>query len=213
LAEGNRVCAYERAHYGNSAPLPEGQIQSLRDYAIELETFLALDAMRGPFVLVGYSYGAWVARYHAAHHPDTVAGMVLIDGPHVDWIRRMRAEMSPEDWSKMQDILDWFLANRGHDPVSSQYEMAQAPPLPDGLPIVVINRGLDHQGIRPAELSESGFRLYNDIHFRLAAEHFELTSATRGIVAENSQHLIPEDEPEVVLEAVQSLLDRISASP
>lgn len=209
LAEQNRVCAYERAHYGDSDPLPPGQIQSVRDYALELQAFLGLESMREPFVLVGYSYGGWVSRYFTASHPESVAGLVLIDSPHVDWIRGMREQMSAEDWAKMQEILDWFLSHRGHDPWSSQFEMEQAAPLPSQLPVLVITRGLDHQGIRPAELSEQGFRIYNDLHFELAPELLELTAATRGIIAEQSQHLIPESEPVLVIEAIRGLLARL----
>ena len=121
----------------------------------------------------------------------------------------MREQMSAEDWAKMQEILDWFLSHRGHDPWSSQFEMEQAAPLPSQLPVLVITRGLDHQGIRPAELSEQGFRIYNDLHFELAPELLELTAATRGIIAEQSQHLIPESEPVLVIEAIRGLLARL----
>jgi pimeloyl-ACP methyl ester carboxylesterase len=35
-----------------------------------------------PFLLIGHSYGGLVAQYYAHHHPEQVAGMVLLDPAH-----------------------------------------------------------------------------------------------------------------------------------
>jgi pimeloyl-ACP methyl ester carboxylesterase len=77
LAEHTRVCAYDRAGYGWSDynPAPRTLAQQLH----ELQALLAGANEQGPYILVGHSYGARVARVFAAKYPDEVAGMVLMD--------------------------------------------------------------------------------------------------------------------------------------
>jgi pimeloyl-ACP methyl ester carboxylesterase len=77
LAEHTRVCAYDRAGFGwsdyNPAP------RTLEQQVKELHGLLQGANERGPYVLVGHSYGAHVSRVYAAKYPNEVAGMVLMD--------------------------------------------------------------------------------------------------------------------------------------
>lgn len=80
-----RICTYDRAGFGwsDAGPLPRtaGRI------ADELHAVLHRSAIRGPFVLVGHSFGALVMRLFAARHREDVAALILIE-PAVpeDWI-------------------------------------------------------------------------------------------------------------------------------
>ena len=77
LAEHTRVCAYDRAGYGwsdyNPAP------RTLDQQAYELHTLLINANEQAPYILVGHSYGARVARVYAAKYPQEVVGMALMD--------------------------------------------------------------------------------------------------------------------------------------
>lgn len=77
LAEHTRVCAYDRAGFGwsdyNPAP------RTLDEQAYELHTLLVNANEKGPYILVGHSYGARVSRVYAAKYPQDVVGMVLMD--------------------------------------------------------------------------------------------------------------------------------------
>lgn len=213
LAARSRVCAYERAAYGDSDPLPAGMVQTVSDYAAELDAFLELETVEAPFVLVGFSYGGFVSRYYAGHHPDRILGMVLIDSPHVQWLREMKARLTAEDWGKVEEIMAWFIDNRGHDVWRSQFEVEQAPALPRDLPLVVVTRGQDHERMRLSGISEAGFRIYNDVHFVLAPELLDLTERSVALTAPNSDHMIPDAEPQVVIDAVDRVLSMIDAEP
>lgn len=212
LVAGYRFCAYERAAYGGSEPLAPGVVQTVSDYAEELGALLSLAEVAPPYVLIGFSYGGFVSRYYTAHNPQQVVGMVLIDSPHVKWLRTMKDEMSADDWTRVEEIMQWFLDNRGHDVWESQFEVEAAPALPPDLPLVVITRVLDNERMRLSGISEAGFRIYNDTHYRLAPELLELTDRTHLITAHNSEHMIPETEPEVVMDAIETLLQMVRAS-
>jgi pimeloyl-ACP methyl ester carboxylesterase len=80
-----RVVSYDRAGFGWSDPSPEPRrVDCLVD---ELRRGLKALAVDPPFVLVGHSYGGFVANFFAARHPEEVAGLVLVDVPHVrKWV-------------------------------------------------------------------------------------------------------------------------------
>jgi pimeloyl-ACP methyl ester carboxylesterase len=76
-ARGVRSCAYDRAGLGFSdpSPLPRDGINIEQD----LEALLAAARVPGPYVLCGHSMAGLRLRQFAARHPDTVAGVVLVD--------------------------------------------------------------------------------------------------------------------------------------
>jgi pimeloyl-ACP methyl ester carboxylesterase len=77
IAKTTRVCAYDRAGFGWSerGPTPRDARQSMH----ELHTLLGNAAIPAPYLLVGHSYGANVARLYVAEYPTEVVGMVLVD--------------------------------------------------------------------------------------------------------------------------------------
>ena len=77
IAKSTRVCAYDRAGFGWSERglTPRDGRQSMH----ELHTLLEKAAIPGPYLLVGHSYGANVARLYVAEYPAEVVGMVLVD--------------------------------------------------------------------------------------------------------------------------------------
>lgn len=77
VAGQTRVCAYDRAGFGWSDPAPTRRTAA--QSAQELHTLLSSAGLEGPYVLVGHSYGANVARVFAADFPEESAGLVLVD--------------------------------------------------------------------------------------------------------------------------------------
>ncbi|MBK8902994.1 MAG: alpha/beta hydrolase [Anaerolineaceae bacterium] len=77
VAGQTRVCAYDRAGFGWSDPAPTRRTAAQN--AQELRTLLNNAGLEGPFVFVGHSYGANVARVFAAEFPAESAGLVLVD--------------------------------------------------------------------------------------------------------------------------------------
>jgi pimeloyl-ACP methyl ester carboxylesterase/uncharacterized membrane protein (UPF0136 family) len=77
VARDTRVCAYDRPGRGWSDPT--GTPQSGSRVATDLHTLLHAAHVPGPYVLAGHSFGGLYVLAYAAHYPDEVAGMVLID--------------------------------------------------------------------------------------------------------------------------------------
>lgn len=96
VSQVTRICTYDRAGFGwsDAGPLPRtaGRI------ADELYTAVNLSSIRGPFVLVGHSFGGLVMRLFTARHREDVAALVLIE-PAV-----------PEDWADPSPALRAHMA-------------------------------------------------------------------------------------------------------
>ena len=75
-----RICTYDRAGYAWSDAGPKPR--TFAQLNLELRDALLKLGERGPFVLVGHSYGGPVTRNFAAIYPHEVAGMVLVDAAH-----------------------------------------------------------------------------------------------------------------------------------
>jgi pimeloyl-ACP methyl ester carboxylesterase len=82
IAETTRVCSYDRAGqaWSDSAPGRKDGVQ----VATDLHLLLRAAGEPGPYVLAGHSVGGTYAMVYAAHHPEDVAGLVLLDSssPH-----------------------------------------------------------------------------------------------------------------------------------
>lgn len=77
LSRATRVCSYDRAGFGWSAPQP-----GLRDaahIASQLHELLQQAAIEGPLVLMGHSAGGIYIRAYATRYPHDVAGLVFVD--------------------------------------------------------------------------------------------------------------------------------------
>lgn len=77
VAQRTRVCVYDRAGRGWSEPARTPQDGA--HVAADLHTLLQRGDERGPYVLAGHSFGGLYALTFAAHYPQDVAGLVLID--------------------------------------------------------------------------------------------------------------------------------------
>lgn len=77
VARKTRVCSYDRAGYGFSAPGP--QPRDGASIARDLDAALRKAGEHGPFVIVGHSAGGLYARIFAARRHSETVGLVLVD--------------------------------------------------------------------------------------------------------------------------------------
>jgi pimeloyl-ACP methyl ester carboxylesterase len=77
VARDTRVCVYDRAGRGWSDPATTPQ--DAARIATDLHTLLQRGDVPGPYVLAGHSFGGLYVLTFAAHYPEDVAGLVLVD--------------------------------------------------------------------------------------------------------------------------------------
>ena len=99
VAAKTTSCSYDRAGYGHSdgGPMPRDAAHVVAD----LHAGLKAIGLRGPYVLVAHSLGAYDAQLFANLHRDQVAGIVLVD-PEVD-DAELPFRRASTAWAKIAD--------------------------------------------------------------------------------------------------------------
>lgn len=100
VGQFTRVCAYDRAGYGWSAPGPEPR--SAGYVAGELHALLEMAGIQPPYIIAAHSFGGIYARVFYGQYPGEVAGIALLDATHPDnWERQGE---SPEALRAMSSV-------------------------------------------------------------------------------------------------------------
>jgi len=77
LAAMTRVCSYDRS--GTAWSHDAGPQHGLSHAADDLNQLLKISGERAPYLLVGHSWGGWLVTVYARRHLENVAGVVLVD--------------------------------------------------------------------------------------------------------------------------------------
>jgi pimeloyl-ACP methyl ester carboxylesterase len=101
VARRTRVVAYDRAGLGMSDPVSsltlDGQLDDLA---------AVVDAIGGPCVVVGHSWGGLLAELLALSRPELVAGLVLLDPADEEYLARPESTGLQEGLSLGETILE-----------------------------------------------------------------------------------------------------------
>jgi len=126
IAKTTRVCAYDRAGLGWSAPSPAPR--DAQHIATELHTLLARSQTPGPYILVGWSYGGLYVRRYAEQYRNEVSGLVLLDSSSPDQCTSTASGQAQcASFAKIYSVAS-FLARLGVMRVMSVFQSAPALP-------------------------------------------------------------------------------------
>jgi pimeloyl-ACP methyl ester carboxylesterase len=216
VAEFTHVCCYDRAGVGRSEPIPGPR--TAQDVVADLQALLLTAGVAAPYVLVGHSFGGFVARLFAHAYPDAVVGMVLVDVPHPEYPRRALALMPPaaaDDCEELREARDFFtqLVRGTDDPAThperirfgvSLAQVAAAGAL-GSLPLVVLTAGRvePYSADFPADLGARLDRLREAQQEELVG----LSASGQHMIAARSGHMIQQDQPELVIEAIHRVVE------
>jgi len=191
-----RTVAYDRAGVGLSAPGPNPR--DARQIAGELHTALQNAHIAPPYILVGHSFGGPFIRVFGGMYPGEVGGMVLVDPTQEEFVkwdqsRHPGNKIPADDWKLIQAGLDEAHASR----------------IPERISVVLIT------GMGPrvfpgfvTEKQKQDYRATHQMWLKFHSEWLEKVPNSLHIVTENSGHNVPFEEPELIIKAIQQIVER-----
>ncbi|HYN70657.1 MAG TPA: alpha/beta hydrolase [Candidatus Eisenbacteria bacterium] len=198
LAAISRTCSYDRTGRGRSDGGPAGDLAGMSS---ELSAVLAASGQHPPYVVVGHSLGAVIARVHATLEPEAVAGLVLIDGFDPDIfdgrILPLLGPLRDEYVGHTAGLWDLVASVEGIDVDRSRMQLAKA--RVEGLPLEVV--------IAPRADERLDAAANDRIAASVAAGYEELSPGrVTFTIAWRAGHMVQFDRPEYVVEAVRRIV-------
>lgn len=175
-----RVCAVDRPGLGRSQSAAPGVPATVGRMATEIATLLVGARVRPPYVLVAHSFGGLVARAFVTRYADAVHGVLFVDASTLGELR-----------SPYFRAVDWMEGGRQVDVVGSEPELAAARPL-GSIPEIVLTR--DATGA----LRRAWYPLQQALA-RASTDHLH-------VVVRHAGHVIQDDDPAIVVAAVDELV-------
>jgi len=205
ISQKAKVVVYSRAGYGRSEPVAKPL--TLTESTEELTQLIHQAHLKPPFILVGHSYGGHIVRTYAAQNPQSIAGLVFVDPANEQFIKKLKQldeaktnsflevykKMVPEKLKAESEIL---MA------IDEKGALPDFGPLPD-VPAAILTSMVQEY---PQFIihSKEGKKIWRELHTRL----FNQFSSARHIVTMNSGHNIAIQEPELVVEAINSAIEQ-----
>ena len=226
IAEFTRVCTYDRANTlgdSDAAPTP----RTGADVVNDLHTLLEAAEVPGPYVLVGLSIGGLFTRLYAAAYPDEVAGMVLLEAVPEDYESRAQEMVGPDLWAAYEarwegnfDPERFYPTGLLSDELEAEVRTAQETSPLRPMPLIVVTLEAPEstcdeyrQGairnvgscVPDGWLVEEDITLWRSLQEELAA----LVPGGRVLLSTQNEHLLPEADPEVVVEAIRQVVEAV----
>ena len=206
---GSTIVSYDRAGFGKS-DLPETP-HDMREEVEWLWQALQKLKLDKDLILVGHSFGGWMIRLIASEHPDAVRGIVFVDPFTNEFVDLLGVEYLdnhpmagklPFDTSQPDKLTKFQRAavRMTGDGLKPKIEIMRKTSIPPDIPVVVITSG---RPFLPKTEEQEAWRL----------SHEQMTASIEGailVVAEESGHMIPMSQPDLIMEAVTKVLDRYS---
>jgi len=228
VAKFSQVCSYDHSGIGWSDSGPKDSC-SLR--VSEVHTALKNAGIKGPYVLVGHSLGALVARLYAGQYPDEAAGMVFVDHAFHAAFPNVAKDPPPApppmtlppsggggiesdpNFNKLssrdRELHLWAMSQtRNQTALQANHEM-----MPECVAKAdAISKEHSHPlGNKPLVDVSTDEALGPD-YIKLQTDLLSLSQNSKQIIAKNSGHFIIIDRPDVVIDAISQVVRSVRSN-
>lgn len=194
--------SYDRAGIGFSQAGPKPR--DARQVARELHAALQNAHVAPPYVLVGHSFGGPMIRVFAGMYPEDVCGLVLIDPTQEEGI----------EWNLAHDTEHEKRQDEEWKNIMSSLDEAHESRVPTGIPVTLITamgpRGLPDFVTEKEKEEHKAARL---VWLKFHTEWVKKIPNGKHIVTEDSGHGVQFEQPELVIQAVREVVEKVKEKP
>jgi pimeloyl-ACP methyl ester carboxylesterase len=200
VAKTTRVCSYDRAGLGSSDPRTPPVPVPAAKVVEELHTLLAGAGISPPYVLGGWSIGAFFSRLYAKRYPAEVVGLVSVDGTPIgvpgepSWLR-------PEGFPPI-DLMGGPGLPDSYYYAAADAELSASPGL-GSRPLIVLAHGRGPEGS-----SADREALWSLWQKRVAL----LSTSSLLVRADDAGHSIQHELPDLTAEAFRLVIAAVRAN-
>jgi pimeloyl-ACP methyl ester carboxylesterase len=204
IARFATTISYDRAGLGKSEY--HGEKKDVRTVATELHALTDAIRIPKPFILVGHSLGCQIVKEYAALYPSTVAGIVFLDPGYNE--RKLQARVPDSVWQQREAALRKYIPHFNTAQQAEQKQANESSAASDRIkalpkvPIVLFTATHINPDF-PASATE--FQVKRETHLLWLRS---LPWATH-IETSLSRHYIQNDAPQLVIDAVRNMVQRV----
>jgi pimeloyl-ACP methyl ester carboxylesterase len=191
------VISYDRPGFGKS-PLPDTPYDIIAESDAFREAVTSLGLGRR-VILVGSSYGGFLAQLWASRAPSTVVGLLFLDPNSPAAVAAMGVDLDLSVPPNPQTPREVALA-RVNRAGYAQFVAVYANPLPQSVPVIVVSAEKPPSFFQDPRLS----RVWTLSQELLAASSHD----GKRIVAEGATHNVVADRPDVVAACIKELMSK-----
>jgi pimeloyl-ACP methyl ester carboxylesterase len=200
-----RVCAYDRSDASHTS----------QQYVEDLHALLASAGLKGPYVLVGHSFGGLNVMLYAHQYPQEVAGIMLEDSVVPGMQARFLAVLPPassNDTQDLKDDRDW-LGQPHHDSQgvdwTTSMEQAGAVKSLGAIPLIVLTALPPDQAFDWGNIPADVMAKIDVLDQAMQKELINLSTNSKQIMATTSEHVIHHSKPQEVIEVILELVKMV----
>lgn len=199
-----RVCAYDRPGTTllddkRTHSTPVRQPTTAQQGVADLHALLIAAKERGPYVLVGHSWGGLIARLFASTYPDAVVGLVLVD-PASEFLKN---SLTPAQWETYIKATKKLIESNDLEAPDHErsLDLLHGTPRIRTIPVVVLTSDKRFDFGAGGEETWSAWRNAQDRLAKLLnAKHVSDTS---------SGHTIQMEQPQLVVDAIRQVVEAV----
>jgi pimeloyl-ACP methyl ester carboxylesterase len=148
-------------------------------------------------------------QLYASQYPDEVAGVVLVEATHREQTIRNSKLMTKEQAAIIQDLTGNPEKVTFENFQESQDQVRAAIKFPS-VPLIVLTKGLPTP--KPSNWSASLGDPFPDLDKswnEMQAEMVTLSPKGKQLIAEKSDHFIPDKQPEIIIQSIQEIINQV----
>jgi len=211
-----QIFSYDRAGLGQSEAFKNERTADTM--AFELHELLLKEKIKPPYILVGHSLGGYIMRCFVNMYPNTVAGMVFVEPAHEYEFKNGLAMRSDSDKIIFREEFKSYLKIPGRTKThkaeskkcfdfdssgfSTNQRIVKDLKVPADIPITLListNLDVDNSYID----KETEYRIQFFEHWK------KINQDTKIITTDKSGHFIHLEEPALVIDEIQELIQKI----